>query len=366
MQKLIVIGNVSSSDRVFRAEMLESLAKIYKVFLISQFTTEDKKFFSDIGIKCIHIPIDRRGKNPFKDMLLIMRYIKYIKDIGPDLVLTFTIKPNIYAGIVCQLLKIRYIVTVEGLGTIFNSNASLIERCIQKMYKFGIKKAEFVFYLNDYIRNELLKLGILKSKLKFTPGMGVNLDKFKPQPYPPEIPFRILTIGRIMKEKGIGDVLSASDELVKIIPDLEWYICGLPEKGEEYWLEAMKKRPWIKYYGQVKDPRRLYSAVAVTATATTYHEGLSTVCIESSACARPVLGTAIPGVKEVIHDGVDGFIMKPHNVSDIVAVVIKFFNLTHSQKEIMGRCAYENVCQYYDRRQVINIYEQAIMDIIKC
>lgn len=364
MKKLIIIGNISSSTRVFRAEMLEKLVKTYAVWLICQFTTEDKNFFSEMGVKCVDIKIDRRGKNPFKDMILFMKYLKCIKEIDPDLVLTFTIKPNIYAGIVCQFLKIKYIATVEGLGTIFNTDASFVDRCIQRLYKFGIEKAEYVFYLNNYIRDELLNLGILKSILKYTPGMGVNLDKFKPQPYPPESPFRILTIGRIMKEKGIGDILAASDELVKIIPDLEWKICGLPEKGEEYWLEAMEKRPWIKYYGQVKDPSKLYSTVAITVTATTYREGLSTVCIESSACARPVLGTAIPGVQEVIHDGVDGFIIQPHNVTDIVAVVTKFFNLDYSKKEQMGLCAYENVCQHYNRRKVIDIYEQSIINVL--
>lgn len=359
-KKLIIIGNISSSTRVFRAELLESLVKRYTVWLIAQFTPKDLKFFTDMGVKCIDLPIDRRGKNPLKDAVLLMGYFHHIRTIKPDLVLTFTIKPNIYAGLVCRWLKIKYIATVEGLGTIFNTDASFVNRCVQKLYGLGIQKAEAVFYLNDYIREVLLKLGVKEQQLRYTPGMGVNLEKFTPQPYPPEHPFRILTIGRIMKEKGIGEVLAASDELIKQIPDLEWHICGAPEKGEEHWVEEMTKRPWIKYHGVLADPRPMYAMVHATTTTTTYHEGLSTVCIESLACARPVLGTNVYGVKEIIDDGITGYIIKPYDYRDVVNVVYKFYKLAYSEKQNMTIEARNKVCQLYDRNMVIGIYSDTI------
>ena len=328
-KRLVIIWNISSLTRVFRAELFEELVKTYSVWLIAQFTPADLNFFTSMGVKCIDLPIDRRVKNPLKDVVLLMGYFRYIRAIQPDLVLTFTIKPNIYAGLVCRWLKIKYIATVEGLGTIFNIDTSFLNYCIQRLYGFGIRKAEAVFYLNDYIQEVLLKLGVKESKLRYTPGMGVNLNKFTPQLYPSEHPFRILTIGRIMTEKGIGEVLAASDELIKQIPDLEWHICGAPEKGEEHWLKEMAKRPWIKYHGLVTDPRPLYAT-------TTYHEGLSTVCIESLACGRPVLGTAIHGVKEIIKDCVNGYLIEPHNVHDVVNVILKFYLLPHLEKESYG------------------------------
>ena len=362
-KKLIIIGNISSSTRVFRAELLESLLKTYTVWLIAQFTPDDLKFFTDMGVKCINLSIDRRGKNPLKDAVLLMGYFRYIRAIQPDLVLTFTIKPNIYAGLVCRWLKVKYIATVEGLGTIFNTDASFVNRCVQKLYGLGIRKAEAVFYLNDYIREVLLKLGVKEQQLRYTPGMGVNLEKFTPQPYPPEHPFRLLTIGRIMKEKGIGEVLAASDELIKQIPDLEWHICGAPEKGEEYWVEEMTKRPWIKYHGVVTDPRPMYAMVHTTTT-TTYHEGLSTVCLESAACARPILGSNINGVKEVINDGSNGFLIKPHNASNVVQIVMKFYKLKKEEKTNMGIMARKQVKEKFNRKKVIEIYERAIISFI--
>lgn len=362
-KKLIVIGNIASSTRVFRAELLESLVKTYSVWLIAQFTPEDLKFFTDRGVKCIDLPIDRRGKNPLKDAVLLMGYFRHIRAIQPDLVLTFTIKPNIYAGLVCWWLKIKYIATVEGLGTIFNTDASFVNRCVQKLYGLGIRKAAAVFYLNDYIREVLLKLGIKEQQLKYTPGMGVNLEKFTPQPYPPEHPFRILTIGRIMKEKGIGEVLAASDELIKQIPDLEWHICGAPEKGEEYWLEAMAKRPWIKYHGVLKDPRPMY-AMTHTTTTTTYHEGLSTVCLESEACGRPVIGTNIFGVREAIMNDKTGFLIEPKNVIDLIDKVCLFYNLNTINRKKMGNMARKFVENKFNRRKVICIYFTEIANAI--
>lgn len=359
MKKIIVIGNISSSTRVFRAELLESLVKTYSVWLIALFTPDDLKFFTDMGVKCIDLPIDRRGKNPLKDAVLLMGYFHHIRAIQPDLVLTFTIKPNIYAGLVCRWLKIKYIATVEGLGTIFNTDASFVNRCVQKLYGLGIRKAEAVFYLNDYIREVLLKLGVQERQLTYTPGMGVNLEKFTPQPYPPEYPFRILTIGRIMKEKGIEEVLAASDELIKQIPDLEWHICGAPEKGEEHWLEEMAKRSWIKYHGVQKDPRPMYAMTHITTT-TTYHEGLSTVCIESGACARPIIGSDIYGVREVISDGVTGFLVKTGDVSDVIKKIIIFHKLTTEQRMEMGLAARQKVELAFNRETVVTLYKKVI------
>lgn len=362
-KKLIIIGNISSSTRVFRAELLESLVKTYTVWLIAQFTPNDLKFFTDMGVKCIDLPIDRRGKNPLKDAVLLVGYFRYIHAIQPDLVLTFTIKPNIYAGLVCRWLKIKYIATVEGLGTIFNTDTSVVNRCVQRLYGLGIRKTKAVFYLNDYIKEVLLRLGVKERQLRYTPGMGVNLDKFTPQPYPPEHPFRILTIGRIMKEKGIGEVLAASDELIKQIPDLEWHICGAPEKGEEHWVEEMTKRPWIKYHGVLANPRPMYAMVHTTVT-TTYHEGLSTVCLESAACGRPILGSNINGVKEVINDGSNGFLIKPHNANNVVQIVMKFYKLKKEEKTNMCIMARKQVEEKFNRKKVIEIYERAIISFI--
>ena len=360
-KKLIIIGNISSSTRVFRAELFESLVKTYDVRLIAQFTPNDLKFFTDMGVRCIDLPIDRRGKNPLKDAVLLMRYFHHIRAIKPDLVMTFTIKPNIYAGLVCRWLKIKYIATVEGLGTIFNTDASFVNRCVQKLYGLGIQKAEAVFYLNDYIKEVLLKLGIKEQQLKYTPGMGVNLEKFTPQPYPPEHPFRILTIGRIMKEKGIGEVLAASDELIKQIPDMEWHICGAPEKGEEHWLEEISKRPWIKYHGVLTDPRSMYAMVHVT-TITTYHEGLSTVCIESGACARPVIGSNIPGVRDTIVDGETGYLVGKKNIKDLITKTLVFYFNTMDIKKELGLKARIFVSCKFDRKKVVKIYEDVISE----
>ena len=358
-KKLIIIGNISSSTRVFRAELLESLVKTYAVWLIAQFMPNDLKFFTDMGVQCIDLPIDRRGKNPLKDGVLLMGYFHHIRAVKPDLVLTFTIKPNIYAGLVCRWLKIKYIATVEGLGTIFNTDASFVNRCVQRLYGLGIRKAEAVFYLNDYIREVLLKLGIKEQQLKYTPGMGVNLEKFTPQPYPPEHPFRILTIGRIMKEKGIGEVLVASDELIKQIPDMEWHICGAPEKGEEHWLEEMSKRPWIKYHGVLADPRPMYAMVHVTTT-TTYHEGLSTVCIESGACARPVIGSDIPGVRDVIVNGETGYLFDKNNIKDLIAKTLVFYFSSIAIKKELGLKSRMIVAWKFDRKKVVKIYYDLI------
>lgn len=361
-KKIMLIGNVSSAMRLFRSELLTSLVREYQVFLVAEFEQKDEEMFSRIGIRCINIPIDRRGMNVFRDILLSIKYLYYLIAIHPDLVMTFTIKPNTYAGILCRILKIKYIVTVEGLGTLFNSRKTLLNRVIRRCCGAGIYGAEVVFYLNDYIKIVLLKLGTRKNSLKYIPGMGVNLKKFTPIPYPEEHPFSLLTIGRIMKEKGFEELLAASDELSKSIPDLEWHICGIPEKGEEFWIEQLKRRPWIKYHGLVLDTKQMYAKCQAIVT-TTYHEGLSTVCIEAAACGRPVLGTKIYGVQETIKDGETGFLIKPKDVNNTIDVILRFYHLPWMDRKIMGKAAFEKVSREFDRQRVVIIYNR---EIIKC
>ena len=165
------------------------------------------------------------------------------------------------------------------------------------------------------------------------------------------------------REKGIGEVLAASDELIKQIPDLEWHICGAPEKGEEYWLAEITKRPWIKYHGVLADPGPMYAMVHVTIT-TTYHEGLSTVCIESGACARPVIGSDIYGVREVISDRITGFLISPGRVSDVVEKIGIFYKLTIGQRLEMGRAARQKVELEFDRKIVVVLYKKVINEYI--
>lgn len=359
MKKVLFIGNVSSAMKLFRFELLKEVLKKYSVWMISDFKDKDLQLFESIGVKCINIRIDRRGMNVCKDVILFFKYLIAINKIRPDICLTYTIKPNIYAGIVCKILKIKCMSTVEGLGTLFYSDETFIIKFIKILYGRTLCFAEKVFYLNDDIKERLIEFGINEENLIYSPGMGVNALKFEPCQCHDGKSFKVLTIGRIMAEKGFNEMLKATDEFHKRHKDFEWYICGTTEKGEEYWIKDILKRPWIKYFGQVTDVQEMYEKTNAVLTAT-YHEGMSTVCLEAGACCRPVLGSNIAGVREIIEDNITGYLFPVKDYKGIINKLEKMYQLPVKARREMGNAARCKILKEFDRKVINNIYMNAI------
>ena len=363
MDKILFVCNVSSAMKLFRLELIEEATKKYSVWIISDFKNEDLRLFEKIGAKCLNVSIDRRGMNVFKDIILFFKYLIIINKIRPDVCLTYTIKPNIYAGIVCKILKIKYMSTVEGLGTLFYSNETLILKFVKILYGKVLSFAERVFYLNDDIKDCLVKLGVENENLIYSPGMGVNTLKFNPcQCYCRKI-FKVLTIGRIMVEKGFDEMLKATDEFHRRHKNFEWYICGTAEKEEERLMKEILKRSWIKYMGQVTDVHEMYEQTDVVLTAT-YHEGMSTVCLEAGACCRPVLGSNIAGVREIIEDNVTGYLFPVKDSKEIIDRLEKIYQLPAGARRQMGNAARSKILKEFDRKVVNNIYMNAIVYVL--
>ena len=282
MKKIMFICNVASAMKLFRLELLERLQKENAVWIVAKFSNDELVYFSGRNFNCVNVDIDRRGKNIINDFVLFCRYISILNKIKPDIVLTYTIKPNIYGLIACKIRNTCSIATVEGLGSLFFGKKFFLTNLIKFIYGRSLNLASKVFYLNDNIKLILKGIGVDEEKLTYTPGMGVNVDKFCLLPYEDNKNFNVLTIGRIMKEKGFDEMMAAMDRFYNSHTDLKWYICGKSEIGEEDILDKLLTRPWVRYLGQVSDTRKVYSLSHVVLSAT-HHEGLSTVCLEASA-----------------------------------------------------------------------------------
>ena len=358
--KIMIIGNISESTRLFRLELIKRLVAKHEVMVVAQFTPDDLDLFTSLDCQCIDVPIDRRGKNPFRDLALFFKYFRLIGSERPDIVLTYTIKPNIYAGFASRLHNVPYIATVEGLGTAFKASGSLFKFVVTQMYKVGVAKAHTVFYLNNDIKAVLHRdVSVSLDRLAFTPGMGANTDKYQRLDYPDSETPVFMTACRIMREKGLPDLIQASDKLVQAYPNLVWHICGKPERGEEYLLNEIKLRPWLKYHGMVKNLQPLMTQSWATVSPS-LHEGLSTIAIESMASGRPMLASNVPGLMELVVEGETGFTFEAGNPSDIVTTLSKFIELSQAERASMGFKGYERAIREFDRERVNDIYETAI------
>ena len=313
-----------------------------------------------IGCRIIKVIMDRRGMNPFNDLKLVSQYWSIINNIGPDIVLTYTIKPNIYGGILCGLKKIKYLSNVTGLGTSIE-NSSFSSNVILIMYKLGLRKADKVFFQNEANRNYFWKKRIIRKSSTILPGSGVNLIENGYENYPEnDGNLRFLFVGRIMRNKGIDEFLSCAEYIKKNYPFTWFDIIGdYDEDQYRIRIEELHTKGIVRYYGYQNDVHSFmknHHAIILP----TYHEGLSNVLLESAAAGRPVIASDIPGCRETFDEGITGFGVKPKDRKDLIRAVERFISFSYEEKRQMGIAAREKVLREFNRIKVIKAYLHAM------
>lgn len=366
MKKVLILANNSVGLYNFRFELIKELLKQgYEVYFSLPESPEDEKvkLMIEAGAKHIQTYINRRGINPFEDLKLIKEYKKIIKKVNPDVVLTYTIKPNIYGTYVASRYKKPVIMNITGIGTAFNN--SKLKHIVITLYKYACNKAHFVFFQNEsnyslFVSNKLID----PSKTKIIPGSGVNIDKFKPiaKQSQDEI-IRFLFIGRLMKEKGIEEYLQVSNKITKEYPNVEFQILGQFEEGKYKDIILNNKNAKIKYLGVSNDVRNEIREVDCIVNPS-FHEGMSNVLLEGAAMGKPLIASNIPGCKEIINDGYNGYLFEVKSPVSLEDKIISFIELDNKQRELMGKNSRKKVEAEFDRNIVINEYMKAINDIL--
>lgn len=361
--KILILANSVNGLYNFRSELVEELLnnnlKVY--FSVPHKSSHDKvKLLEEMGAIHIQTPIDRRGINPLEDLKLILKYKKIIKDLVPDLILTYTIKPNIYGNWVANYYNIPSIMNVTGIGT---SLTSKLKYFVKPLYASACSRADKVFFQNEDNRELFLSNNMLvEDKTVLIPGSGVNIDKFKPLAKKnTDQKVRFLFIGRIMKEKGIEEYLEAAELLSEDYSNLEFQILGSYE--EEKYKKIIENNSNVKHLGYSKDVRQEIKEVDCVINPS-YHEGMSNVLLESAAMAKPLIASDISGCKEIVEDGNNGFLFKVKSAQSLKDKIIQFIDLSEEQRAEMGKESRKKVKKEFDRRIVINAYLEEINDVI--
>ena len=341
---------------------MENNRKDSEVFVslpVGKFTENIK----NIGCKYIETSFDRKGTNVFGDYNLYKTYINIIKEVKPDVVLTYTIKPNVYGGLACQKLHIPYIANVTGLGSAIE-NGGLLQFISLNLYKLGLRKANKVFFQNKANKDFMLSKGIGNNNSEILPGSGVNLKEFKPFAFPSDKSIEFTYVGRIMKEKGFDQYVDTAKYIRNKYPNTVFHVCGPYEDDYKDTIETLVNENVLVYDGYVEDMTTIYKKVQCTIHPTYYPEGLSNVLLETCACARPIITTDRPGCKEVIEDSYNGYIVKQKDSEDLINKVEKFVSLSNKERKQLGLNAREKVEKEFDRNIVINKYLEAINEAV--
>ena len=363
MSKILFLVNHDVGIYNFRLEIIQRiLAEGHQVIVSSPYGKRIDDLIKE-GCEYREIKLSRHGKNPFNECILIARYIKLIKNIRPDVVISYTIKPNIYGGFVCSLTKTPYISNITGLGTAVK-NGGIIQKLVCFLYRIGLRKSHKIFFQNKGNMEFFANKNICEDKHHLIPGSGVNLQRFYPQEFPEsDNVVKFLLIARIMKDKGIDEYLQAAEFIKEKYPNTEFHICGFCEPEYENKMDEIKNKGTVVYHGMVQDVRVLLKDMHCTVLPS-YHEGMANVLLESAAFARPVIATNVPGCQETFDDGVTGFGCEAKSSQSLIDAIEKFLSLSHKEKENMGKEGRIKMEKCFDRQIVVEAYMKEINTIL--
>ncbi|MBE7046072.1 MAG: glycosyltransferase family 4 protein [Ruminococcaceae bacterium] len=355
MSKVLFLVNHDVVIYNFRLELVERLIKEGHQVVISSPYGERIEDLKALGCEYREIELSRHGTNPVKELKLISTYKKLINDIKPDIVFSYTIKPNIYGAIACKMTKTPCVANVTGLGTAVE-NGGIMQTITVMLYKLAFNKLKRLFFQNEENMQFFIDKKITSCPKTLLPGSGVNLKRFLPLEYRDDGKVHFAFVSRIMKEKGIDQYLDAAKYIKNKYPDTEFHVCGFCEQEYEEELKSLTNQGVITYHGMVRDVAGFLEGVNCTVHPTYYPEGISNVLLESSACARPIITTDRAGCREVIDDGVNGYIVKQQNSNDLIEKIEKFLSLTYEERKNMGLKGREKVEKEFDRQIVVDAY----------
>ncbi|MCM1385946.1 MAG: glycosyltransferase family 4 protein [Bacillus sp. (in: Bacteria)] len=359
MSRVLILINSSGGLYDFRNEFVEALLKDNEVFVSAPDDVKIKELLEE-GCQVIHTPINRRGINPIEDLKLYQAYHNMMKELQPDLVITYTIKPNIYGGFCAGRMKIPYITTITGLGGAFDKKGLFLQLIIH-MYRAGMKKAACVFFQNAENRNIFKKFGIVGRFDRLVMGSGVSLKHHVYEEYPKREETHFLFVGRVMKERGILEFLGAAKQLHS---DTVFFdILGYCDEDYQETLEELEKEGVIRQLGFHTEVHS-YLADASAVVVASFHEGMSNALIEAAATGRPAIASNISGCMEAFEEGRTGFGFTPGNTEELVLAMKKFLALSYEERAEMGRAARQKMEREFDRKLVTAAYMDEVHRIL--
>lgn len=351
--KILILANNDVGLYKFRKELIQELVRKGHNVIISVPDGELMPDIRKLGVKVICTDVDRRGVNPLTDLRLMSRYLRMALTLKPDLVITYTIKPNVYGGLICRVLKIPYVENITGLGTTFQKE-NMIKKFVCLLYRIGCSRAKVVFFENIENRQILIEEKIVREdQTCLLNGAGVNLEEYPFCEYPSGEQTQFLFIGRVMKEKGVDELFAAAEKIKKKYENVYFDIVGPMEDDYVSVIEELEKSGIITYYGYQKDVKP-FIARCHCFVLPSWHEGMANTLLEAGAMGRPLITSHIHGCMEVVKEAENGFLFEKQNVQQLYDVLCRFIELGLEEKVDMGRLSRKVVQEKFDKQVIVN------------
>lgn len=367
---IALLVNTSWNIYNFRMNIVKALTdKGYDVLCIAPPDNYSDKLVSN-QVKYVPIQLESRGINPWKDFLLFLSLWNLFRQYKPDLILQFTIKPNIYGSLAARLVDIPVINNVSGLGTVFlNNNSS--SKAAMLLYKIAFRSPFKVFFQNEEDRALFLDKGLVKASItQVIPGSGVNLNRFAYQPYQRKNPFVFLMASRLIHDKGLFEYLEACNLVKeKYGEQVECWLQGSPADTEQAGItkehvESVLVRYAVNYF-PFTDSIEEFLKQADVVVLPSYREGVSRMLLESAAMGKPLIATDVPGCREIVKDQFNGLLCKVKDAKDLSRAMIEIFEKSEAALQTMGENSRQLVEKEFSDEVVTTAYLKAIEEVLK-
>lgn len=366
--KVLIALNTSWNLVNFRGGLIRALVDAgHEVIAVAP---QDEYSIRLAALGCRHVPLsmDNKGTNPGRDLLLLWRFYRLLKRERPAAFLGYTVKPNVYGSLAAHALGIPVINNIAGLGAVFIADTWLTI-LVRGLYRLALSRSARVFFQNEDDRHLFVGGGLVRREVTDrVPGSGVDLEYFSATtPLASGHRVRFLLIARMLWDKGVGEYVEAARMVKTRVASAEFFLLGFLDVQNPAAIPRETVRTWVEegavsYLG-VSDDVRPHIADADCVVLPSYREGTSRTLLEAAAMARPLITTDAVGCREVVDDGINGFLCRPRDAADLAAKMERMIALPPSERVAMGQRGRDKIEREFDEKIVVEKYLAAIAEI---
>jgi glycosyltransferase involved in cell wall biosynthesis len=321
---------------------------------------------SELGCRFIPMPMDAQGTHPLRDAALCWRLLTVMRREQPDVVLGYTIKPNVYASLAARWAGgLKVVNNIAGLGATF-IQPTWVTPVVKRLYRLALNRSSTVFFQNEDDRELFVDQGLVaRGNTQLLPGSGVDLQRYAPaDPRAADGRFRFLMVSRLLWDKGVGELVEAARRLRRRHPEVQVQLLGFldvqnPSAIQRRDVQAWESEGVIQYLGASDDPRP-YIAHSDCVVLPSYREGTPRSLLEAAAMGKPLITTDVPGCRTVVEDGNNGFLCPARDATALADQMSRMVMLNAAERDAMGRQGRQKMEREFDERLVIGHYRRAI------
>lgn len=365
--RVAIVLNTSWNVYNFRMGLIRALQENGHEVLVVAPEDDYTKKIEEAGCEFYPVRMDSRGANPIKDFALTLELRGIYKKIKPDIILHYTIKPNIYGTIAASTLRLPVINNVCGLGTVFLQKG-LVSKIALFMYKVAFRFPKKVFFQNHHDFDLFLEEKLVKEEISdVLPGSGINLEHFPPSQFKRNKKFTFLLISRLIHDKGIIEYIDAVKKLRAQGVDARFQILGAKDPQHRRGIKTEIIDEWInsnviEYLGTTDDVRSfIYDADCVVLPS--YREGTPRTLLEAASSAKPIVATNVPGCNNVVENDYNGYLCELKNAEDLADKMHAMMNLEDEKIELFGKNSRTKVEKEFSEKIVISRYLASISEL---